>query len=47
MVEANETITVPLRRPKIAPPASVRIAAALSIVLWIAVVACGRLLAYT
>jgi hypothetical protein len=29
------------------PPASVRIAAALSIVLWIAVVACGRLLAYT
>lgn len=29
------------------PPASVRILAALSIVFWVAVVACGRLLAYT
>ena len=30
-----------------APPPSVRLCAALSIVFWIAVVACGRLLAYT
>jgi hypothetical protein len=29
------------------PPASVRFAAALSIVLWTCVIACGRLLAYT
>jgi len=29
------------------PPASVRFAAGLSIVVWIGVVACGRLLAYT
>ena len=29
------------------PPASVRLSAALSIVVWICVVACGRLLAYT
>ena len=29
------------------PPASVRIQAGLSIMVWIAVVACGRLLAYT
>ena len=29
------------------PPAPVRAAAAVSIVLWIAVIACGRLLAYT
>jgi len=29
------------------PPARVRFAAALSIVLWIGVIACGRLLAYT
>ncbi len=30
-----------------APPARVRLAAALSIVIWTGVVACGRLLAYT
>lgn len=29
------------------PPAAVRIAAAVSILLWIGVIACGRLLAYT
>jgi hypothetical protein len=29
------------------PPASVRFSAALSIAIWICVVACGRLLAYT
>lgn len=29
------------------PPASVRLAAALSIVLWTSVIACGRFLAYT
>ena len=29
-----------------APPARVRIAAALSLLLWIGVIACGRLLAY-
>ena len=31
----------------ILPPAQVRLAAALSIVLWTCVIACGRLLAYT
>jgi hypothetical protein len=31
----------------VAPPPSVRCAGALSIVLWIGVIACGRLLAYT
>ena len=30
-----------------APPAAARVAAALSLALWIAVIACGRLLAYT
>lgn len=30
-----------------APPAAARLAAALSLALWIAVIACGRLLAYT
>ena len=29
------------------PPTRVRVAAALSIVIWIGVIACGRLLAYT
>jgi len=29
------------------PPAAARVAAGLSLVLWIAVIACGRLLAYT
>ncbi|MCC6198110.1 MAG: hypothetical protein IT518_26965 [Burkholderiales bacterium] len=29
------------------PPASVRVSAGLSIAIWIAVIACGRLLAYT
>jgi hypothetical protein len=31
----------------VGPPARVRFAAALSIVLWLGVIACGRLLAYT
>ena len=30
-----------------APPAAARIAAALSLALWVSVIACGRLLAYT
>lgn len=30
-----------------APPAAARIAAALSLLLWVSVIACGRLLAYT
>ena len=30
-----------------APPAAARIAAALSLLLWLSVIACGRLLAYT
>jgi hypothetical protein len=29
------------------PPAAARVAAALSLLLWISVIACGRLLAYT
>jgi hypothetical protein len=29
------------------PPLAARVAAALSLLLWIAVIACGRLLAYT
>ena len=32
---------------KLRPPPSARLAGALSLVLWIAVIACGRLLAYT
>jgi len=32
---------------KLAPPPSARLAGALSLVLWISVIACGRLLAYT
>ena len=31
----------------VAPPARVRVAAAMSLVLWPCVIACGRLLAYT
>lgn len=31
---------------EVAPPAAARLAAALSLVLWIGVIACGRLLAY-
>jgi len=30
-----------------APPAAARVAAALSLLLWVSVIACGRLLAYT
>jgi hypothetical protein len=30
-----------------APPPAARLAAALSLLLWVAVIACGRLLAYT
>jgi len=31
----------------VGPPARVRVAAAASILMWIGVIACGRLLAYT